>query len=253
MINIFLPNNIFAKIFAKIIPQKHHANIKYLQASLLSKSLVNENADIALIPSFDLLSHPNFMVSERYGISCEGLLSVANIYYRSDSKEINNIGLYGDVTSNEILLPKVIYSEKYSSSVNVSLETNKPDLEKGNYILVGDINYDENYFNKGMSFAEEVTEIINFPYVNYVLASKDEIKLKEFADDIEHLNVDVELILGAVLDDLALPENIKEFIKENFASLFFEITESERFGLEEMLKLPYYQGLVDDMVEINFV
>ncbi len=253
MMNIFLPNILYAKIFAKIIPQKYHANIKYKQASLLSKELVNENADIALIPSFDLLAHPNFFVSERYGISCDGQLSCSNIYYQTESKEIKKIGLYGDVTSNEIFLPKVLYSEKYSTPITVSLETNKPNIGKGNYIIVGDSNFNEEYFNKGMSFAEEVTELINFPYVNYVLASKDDIKLKELTDDIEHLNVDVDLILNAILSDFNIAENVKEYIRDNFFSLFFEISESERFGLEEMLKLPFYKGLVEDMVEINFV
>lgn len=251
--NILLPNIVYAKIFAKIFPQKYHANINFKQASLLSRELANENYDIALIPSFDLLTHPNFIISERFGISYDGLLSSANIFYQASKKSIEKIGLYGDVTSNEIILPKILFSEKLSTSVNISLETNKPDLKSGNYIIVGDLNFNEEYFNKGISFAEEVTELINFPYVNYVLASKDDVKLKEFTDDIEDLNVDVDLILDAILNDMNLTGKVKEFIHENFFSLFFELTESERFGLEEMLKLPFYQGMVEDMVEINFV
>ncbi len=253
MINILLPNLLYAKIFAKIIPQKYHANIKYKQSSLLSKELVNENTDIALIPSFDLLAHKNFFVSEKYGISCDGQLSVANIYYKTDSTEITDIGIYGDVTSNEIVLPKIIYSEKYGKQVNISLKKSEPNIGEDNYIIVGDTNFDAKYFNKGMSFAEEVTELINFPYVNFVLAAKDDIILKEFTDDIEHLNVDVELILSAILSDMKINLEVKDFITENFFSLFFEITESERYGLEEMLKLPFYKGLVEDMTEINFI
>lgn len=253
MINILLPNLIYAKIFAKLIPDKFAANIKYKQASLLSKDLANESADIALIPSFDLLTHPNFYISERYGISCDGLLSTANVFYNSYNKEIETFHLFGDVTSNEVLLPKVLFLEKLSKKVNVTLSSSPPIVGEKDFIIVGDINFNGEYFNKGVSFAEDVTELLNFPYVNYVLASKDDNLLKEFIEAIELYDTDIELILNAVLDELNVSDTIKTFIIENFFSLYFEITESERFGLEEMLKLPYYNGLVDDMVEISFV
>ena len=89
--NILLPNIVYAKIFAKIFPQKYHANINFKQASLLSRELANENYDIALIPSFDLLTHPNFIISERFGISYDGLLSSANIFYQASKKSIEKI------------------------------------------------------------------------------------------------------------------------------------------------------------------
>lgn len=250
---IKLPNIFLAKLFAALIPDKYNQDISFTQSALVGKELVGENVEVALIPSCDLLAHPNLFVSKHYGISCNGMLSNAQIFYAPSKKGISKIGLYGDVTSNEIILPRIIYPEKFSSEIKITLETKAPDLSETNIIVVGDKNYDDEYFNKGMSFAEEMSELMTFPYVNFVLAAKDDSFLAELCLDIEEANIKLEDVLPNFLEKSGLSLEKQEFIKQNLDTLYYELTDSENFGLEEMLKLPYYHGVVENMVDVNFV
>ncbi len=250
---IALPNNIYARLFSLYLPQKYKDDIIYKPASLLSKELTAENVEIALIPSLDLITHENFIVSRNYGISSDRLLSNANIYYAPNKKEIGKIGLYGDVSSNEIILPKIIYPEKFSAEIKITLETKAPDIHSTNVIIVGDEGFKEEYFNKGMSFAEEITEILSFPYVNFVLASKDDILLEQFCSEIESAKMILDEKLDWFFEHNKYSKEVESFVKENIGSVYFELTESEIFGLEEMLKLPYYHGLIENIMEINYV
>ncbi|MFH0733548.1 MAG: hypothetical protein V1773_03130 [bacterium] len=250
---IALPNNIYARLFSLYFPQKYKDDIIYKPASLLSKELTNENVDIALIPSFDLLTHENFIVSKNFGISCDSLLSNANIYYAPNKKEIGKIGLFGDVSSNEIILPRIIYPEKFSAEIKISLETKPPDIYSTNVIIVGDESFKDNYFNKGMSFAEEIAEIIGFPYVNFVLASKDDELLEQFCNEIEPAKMIIDEKIDLFFENSDLSDEVKSFVKENIGSVYFELTESETFGLGEMLKLAYYHGMIENIIDIKFI
>ena len=58
--------------------------------------------------------------------------------------------------------------------------------------------------------------------------------------------------LPELLSNLETDPIIKDFIVNNFPSLYFDLTENEIEGLKELLYLPFLHGLMDDMVEFNF-
>jgi hypothetical protein len=51
---------------------------------------------------------------------------------------------------------------------------------KDNILIIGDENYEKELFLNGLSFSEEIIELINAPYVNFVLAAKSEETLQDF-------------------------------------------------------------------------
>ena len=56
---------------------------------------------------------------------------------------------------------------------------------------------------------------------------------------------------------LFFPDNYNlkssEFIKENFNSINYKLDEQDVAKINEMLNLPYYHGLIKDIIEVNFV
>ena len=51
----------------------------------------------------------------------------------------------------------------------------------------------------------------------------------------------------------AFNNKAKIFIKRNISSLIVNFEDQDREGLTEALKLPYYHGIVKDIVDVNFV
>ena len=74
------------------------------------------------------------------------------------------------MSSCEVILSKILFKELYNSEIKIILKTGSGFEDDKNYIITGDMNFREDLFIRGFSFAEEVAELINLPYVNYVFA-----------------------------------------------------------------------------------
>ncbi|RMD49722.1 MAG: hypothetical protein D6830_04290 [Ignavibacteria bacterium] len=159
----------------------------------------------------------------------------------------------GDVTSNEVFLSKIIFEEMYDVQLNISLDTKTPEIDSKNYLIVGNSNFDKDLFRKGISFAEQLAEFFDYPYVNFVVASKSEDVIKELNDKFQKIDENIEDKLNTILDNLNISEDSRNFIKSNFNQVYFEITPNEETALNEMLKYPFYKGIVKDMIDLKFV
>lgn len=235
------------------MPAQLKESVIFKEASVISSELEQGNADIALIPSCDLLKHSGFFVSSKIAISFDGFLSNAYFYFLPDQNKFTDIFLSGDVTTNEIILSKILFKEKYSSDVQMHLDTGKADYSTRNYLVVGDSNLDNSKFDHGLSFSDELSEMLFLPYVNFIAVSKDEAFIQKFNEELSEIDVLIEDNVDTMLHKFSLNENSRELIKNNLNSVYFEMTDSEVDGLKELLQLPYYHGLLDDMVEIKFV
>ena len=60
------------------------------------------------------------------------------------------------------------------------LDTSSNVDAKRNYIICGDENYSLKSYERGISFADEIAEMIDLPYVNYVFVSPDREALRNF-------------------------------------------------------------------------
>ena len=249
---LIIPKNIYSALFALSLPDDLKESIVVESSSLIVREIKNGNAEIGLIPSFDLLKHNDLFVSKKIGISFDGLLSNSYLHLIPESSTFSDVYLNGDVSSNEIVLTNVLFKERFNSDVTIHLDSNPLELNKKNYLVVGKDNYQEN-FDRGISFADQIAEILDRPYVNFVLVSADKNKLEMFTKKMENWDKKIEDNLEKYLEKIDLPEESSEFIQSNFNSAYFEMTENEIEGLHDLLKLPFYHGMIEEIVELKWI
>ncbi|MBI9070424.1 MAG: hypothetical protein JEY94_02435 [Melioribacteraceae bacterium] len=250
---IGIPKNIYAAIFALSLPEEYKENLIPLTTSMISSELEKGNCDIALIPSCDLLTHKEFKVSTKIALSFDGDLSNAKIYFKDDSNSFETVYLQGDVSSNEIILSKIIFSERFETEIEIVLDTEEFAKGKKNYILVGNSNLDDSLVSSSISFADQVAEFLDYPYTEFVLASKNEDFVKKLSSDLKGLDKKIENNITQYLQRLNFSDEINKNLLENIHAVYFELTENERTGLSELLRIPYFHGLIKEIVDINFV
>lgn len=250
---IFLPDNIFARIFSTVITEKDGIKIHFLPSGLLSKKIIETKNSIGLIPTLDLLNHKDFFVTKSLGISFDESLSNSYIYFTPQQKLTNQVVLAGDVSSSEGILTKILFSEVYGIDVQLSLEKTNDSPSGKNRILVGDRNFIEDKIESGISFTEEIIELISAPYVNFVFASQTEEVLREF-HAICH-NIISAINSAKVFEGMGekFSPSTKNYLMENLQHVVFDFNEQDLEGIKRLLELPYYHGIIKDMIDVKFV
>ena len=107
--------------------------------------------------------------------------------------------------------------------------------------------------HNGVSFSDQFAELIDYPYVNFVLAAKEKQILLDFSNELKELDTQIENELDLYIDKLDLKSNLRTHLIENFDSIYYELTDNELDGLNEMLRLPYYHGIIKEVVELNLI
>ena len=250
---IIIPKNIYSAIFALSLPEEFRNSITVESASLISRELENGNADIGLMPSLDLLQHKDLYISKKIGLSFDGILSTSYLHLIPDCREFKDVFLHGDVSTNEIILTKILFSERFNSKVDIHLNTNPVEQDSKNYIISGSETIQNDSFEKGISFSDQIAEMLDNPYVNFVLAAKDEGKLKEFTDKLVEFDKHIEDNIETYLDKINESTEVSEFIRLNLNSVYYEITENEVEALSDLIRLPFYHGMVEELFDLKWV
>lgn len=250
--NIIIPQNIYATLFALSLTDKQKENLIIKESALITKELENNKDAVGLIPSLDLLSKPDLFVSNKLAISFDGILSNSYLYFVPEQTTFNKVLLRGDIASNDLILSKILFPEQYGIEPELALDANPIDFENNNYLIIGIENELNPITKNGISFSDHVAELIDYPYVNFVLASYNQESLKQFEQESQGL---AELINNNIKDSVAklqLDAKLNNFIVENIDSVYFDFTENEKEALVELLKLPYYHGITKDLVEVKY-
>ena len=249
---LITPQNIFAKIFLSELDQNNDLQVETLPSSIIAKKISEEENILGLIPTMELLTHKDLYISSEIGISFNALLSNSYIHFKDGQETIDEIFLKGDVTINEILLSKILFKEFYNIDVKTTLAKDLNSHQEDNLLIVGDENYEKEVFLNGLSFAEEVIELISAPYVNFVLASNSQSLIKEFSDNYRsnfqngHSEKYENLLSG-------FPSSVLDFISVNMQHVIFDFEEQDVEGIKMLLQMPYYHGIIKDMIDIKFV
>jgi hypothetical protein len=159
----------------------------------------------------------------------------------------------GDVSSTEIILSKILFEELYDSSVSINLLTEEKNIEGKNLIITGDKNFTGERVFSGISFSEEVVEMLSYPFVNFVLASKDKSVIKKLNGQCKNLS---NLIYDkAEKEDLpgSYSGKIIEYIRQNISSLILDLDSNDCDGIDQLLQLPYLRGMIENIMDIKFV
>jgi len=250
---ILLPDNIFARILSSVLDDEDRIKLRYYPSSLLSKNAIENKDAVALIPTLDLLNHKDLYVSSKLGISFDEPISNSFIYFSQDEKSLKEIVLAGDVSTNEAILGKILFSENYGIDVQLSIEKQNGGSSLKNRILVGDRNFVEGNITSAVGFAEEVSELVSAPYVNFVFASKSEAEIKEFHS--KYLEIFPALnpteVFGNMNENFHL--SAKNYLLENLQHVIYDFDEHDLEGMKQLLQLPYYHGIINDLVDAKFV
>jgi hypothetical protein len=132
------------------------------------------------------------------------------------------------------------------------LSKNPEDHKNENTLIVGDENYEKELFLNGLSFAEEIIELLDAPYVNFALSSSSDILLKDFADKYRD-----NLLQGHTHDYEKLLDKVTrtslDFISVNIQHIVFDLEDQDLEGIKSLLQLPYYHGIIKDIIDVKFV
>jgi hypothetical protein len=250
---LIIPNNIFTTLFLLSLDKESRPDVEVKEASLISAEL-NENPDyVGIIPSFDLITNQDFYVSSKFGIGFESALSNSYLYYSPENTNVDKILLRGDITTNEVILSKLIFQERYNLQPEISIDMNEGFERNNNYLVVGSDNWLDDQFLSGTSFCEQASELIESPYLNFVFASKSENAIKEFNAKYNNMTNEIVSGLSDNLDEIGLSTELNDFIKKEIESVYFDLTQEEIEGLKEILQLAYFHQIFDDLFEIKFV
>ena len=249
---ILLPQNVFSRILLSELSISDNYEVEYNPASLIAKNLSREDNSIGLIPTLDLLSFKDLYVSAKIGISFNALLSNSYIHFKEGQGKLEQIFLKGDVTANEIILSKILFKEFYDVDIAPALVKDESAHLDDNILIVGDENYEKELFLNGLSFAEEIIELIDAPYVNFVLAASSKGILKEFAEKHRDnlLNGHTEEY-SILLKDFT--QTSLDFISVNIQHIVFDFEDQDLEAIKALLQLPYFHGMIKDMIEVKFV
>ncbi len=251
--NIFFPQNIFSRLIADNLPEHLKSNVKFLPSSVITSEVKKFDNSLGLIPTIDIIRNNELYVSRSFGVSFEGSLCNSYLYYNALQRDVKKLCLYGDVSSVEAVLGKILFKELYNTEVEVQILTGELKSDELSVLVAGDINFVNQKYLSGISFAEEIIETLSLPFVNYIFASKDK-------SIVENLNEQLQGISNLIYSEVeefkfgeGFTEETKDYIMNNISSLVLDFDNQDLEGINQLIQLPYYHGLINDIVEVKYI
>ena len=251
--NLYLANNIFSKIFLSALPADKNITPVFKDSALICSELEKDRSAVALIPTLELINHRALFVSSKIGISFDGPLSNSYLYFPDPEKSFTKLKVRGDISINEIILSKILFSERYSTNIEITLDAGIELNNEDVYLIMGNENFMSRDFSTGLSFSDMVAEMLDLPYVNFVFTSMDKESLAKFNGNFENIDINIEDNISSISDQLEVSDEVKNYVKVNIGSLYFEMTDNEKVAVKELVKLIYYHGIIDDIFDIKFI
>jgi len=247
---LYFPENIFARLLFNSLTNDDKKNLSFLPSSLLAQSIIQDANSIALIPTLEIITHPELFISTTVGISFDASLCNSFIYYESNKDNLEKINLVGDISSMDVILLKILFKEFYNSEPEIKLQTNLSNKINENHFISGDENFRNERYEKGISFSEEIIDLISAPYVNFIFASKN----KKLIEDYSAVILDaIKLIDYSNKSQFNFDIKSTEFIKKNMVSVVYNYGEQDIVGIKELVQLPYFHGYTKELAELKLV
>jgi len=250
---IALPNSIYSRILVNSLDKEKQKNFFFTDANKIADMVENEFVEVGLIPLYDLVKFKEFFVSKMFGITFDAMLSYSYIYFKPGTNNLSKFYLYGDVTENEKMLTKIIFRENFDIETETIETKETPDFNNNNYVICGDYNLNYKHLKNAISFSEEICDLIKLPYPNFIFVAKNKENLSNIHKILEKIDYLVDDYLDNFTNNLTKDKNIELFLRDNQTSIFYTITEAEELAMSELIKLAYYHGIFDDMIDIKFV
>lgn len=250
--NLLFPDNIFTRLLYNQLDVEHKKMVQFHPTSIISSKLNESKDNIGLISSADIIQHKDFFISKKNGISFEGEVSNSFLYFVK-GKELSELYLHGDVSSLEVIFSKIFFKEVYDIDVQIHLSSNLNELKDKTMLVIGDLNYTDGMFSKGMSFGGEIVDMLALPYVNFVFASNNEELLIDFTKTISGLEENIYSSIEKDEFKIHFAGESNSFLKENLHNVIYDFNEQDVEGVTQLIRLPYYYGIAPDIIDIKWV
>jgi hypothetical protein len=248
----YFPQNIFSALILEFLPDELKNKIEFLPSASISSAVKEDANSAGLIPATDILTHKDFFVSSSFGISFEEELCNSFFYFAPDQKRVTDLYLYGDISSFEVILCKILFKEFYNSDVVVHLTESLSDDRKS-YLVAGDNNLSDSKLMQGVSLSSYFIELLSLPFVNYILSSTNESVLENFVKKLPGEEENLYQKIPQVSQKYSLSNDFEKFISNGLMTAIFKFQQQDRDGLQQILQLPYYLGIIEEIAEIKFV
>ena len=249
---LILPKNIFSKMISTVLFESG-AELFYQKSSLIHKDLEYNTTAVAMMPSLDLINQQNLLVSSKYAISFTGALSNSYLYFVKGHKDFKKINMMGDFNLNDAILTKILFMEKYYSAIELVPEIENLIDNSKDYLISGDTNFDNHNYETAISFADLISDMLEMPYVNFIFASHNKESLLEFNTYMDNINDKLKNNVGLVIENSQFDIISRKFIIENIDSVRYNVMKNEINALNELIKLIFFHGIIDDIFEIKYV
>lgn len=250
---ILLPKNIFTELIENAVSQKLKDKLIFKPASLITSEIQKTENSAGLIPTMDLIKNIELFISGKYGISFEGSLCNSYIYFNPGQKKFDEINLFGDISSTEAILSKILFKELYDSDIQIQIATDENKMRDRNFIITGDVNFKNDRFFSGISFSEEIIELLSLPFVNYVFASKEKQIIEELNKTLKGLSQ----IIYQKVEEGEFGKNLslksKDYFRSNISSVVIDFVQNDIDGIAQLIRLPYFHGIINEIIEPKFV
>lgn len=244
--------NIVTSMFATFLKSKLDCEILFLPVSKLLDAVKNREIDLALVPPLDLHKGGDFVVSSLYGIVADSVFSTTFLYFKPGEKEVNEITMKGDISFHDITLVRVIFRELYGIDPKMASYTG--DIgQVENLLVAGDDNYLSGRYELGMNIAEEATECLQYPAISYILVASREEALESVHRKVKEMNDALFEFGGDWLSTTGISERTLEYLQENLHHLSFEFSDEIVESLKNLISVPYYYNLTEDIPEYTLV
>ena len=248
---LVLPSNIFTGLLAENLDPGLKKDLIFNPSSLITSELTKDKNCVGLIPTLDLLKNTDLYVSSKHGIAFEGNLCNSYIYFKPGEKSVSVFSLFGDVSSLDVILSKILFKEIYNTDIKIEILTR--ELKDKNLVVIGDKNFENERAFSGISFAEEVIDSLSLPFVNYVFASGNKSSLEELNEKLENVGSKVYKNVEEYDFGKKISKKTNEYIKTNISSFITDFEPNDIDGIDQLLRLPYYHGIVNDIIEVKYV
>jgi predicted solute-binding protein len=200
----------------------------------------------------ELIKKDQLYVSQKHGIAFNGALSNLYIYFDPGQQSIESIGIAGDVSFMDAILAKILFTEIYTLQPEFTILTS-PVEKAENILLVGDANFEDERFLKGINVAEQAMDMLSLPFVNYVFAAKDEEAITALNSKCLDLSKKVADVIATGQWQCPHSDNVKKFVTDHIENVSYDFTQAEIDGIIELTRMPFFHGMIDDIVESKFI
>ena len=187
------------------------------------------------------------------GVLSGGFSNTIRLYFRNELKTIRSMAV-GPVTTTDVVLSRIILSEKYDSAPVIVPVAGTVDemLAKADCALVsGDALHQIEADHPFLDVVDEWTDITDLPFVHTLCVARSGSTKKGLGDFLIASAQAGRLELQGVADDLSRDYAFSsEYLLEYLSHFSYEFDDVAKTSLEAFLQMAFLLGMIGDVPDI---